>query len=87
MKGAWIAVVVAVMAACGCTTSSKRPMRPSTAEEFPDIPPGLYGTAPDLPRDQPLLTPKSNGPGNPAPGMGGIRGPSPTPGMIPGGVR
>jgi hypothetical protein len=88
MKGSWILVVAGVVAAAGCTTTPKRPMRATTGEEFPEIPPGQYTTTRDLPRDRPLVAPKSNTPGlNTAGGMGGMRGPGPVPGTMPGGVR
>jgi hypothetical protein len=88
MKGLWIIVAAGIIASAGCTTSPKRPMRTSIGEEFPEIPAGQYTTTRDLPRDQPLLAPKSNMPGlNAGSGMGGLRGPGPTPGAIPGSVR
>jgi hypothetical protein len=85
MKRGWIVLSAAVVALAGCGTTPKRQMRMEHGEEIPTIPPNLYTSTPDLPRDQPLLTPKAgapnlntngpNRPGLPTPMPGGPQGP------------
>ncbi|HKB01317.1 MAG TPA: hypothetical protein VKD90_03815 [Gemmataceae bacterium] len=91
MKGVWLVLAAGILGAIGCETTPKRQMRPPTAEEFPILPSNMYTTPPDLPRDQPLLTPKSASPGA-GPAMPGpsVGGPGGGPGMsmgAPGGMR
>ena len=82
MKKAWIVVSAAVIALVGCGTTPKRQMRFQQGEEMPVIPPNLYTNTPELPRDQPLLTPKSNTPNFNSTGAGrpGANLPTPMPG-------
>ena len=59
----WFPLVAAgVVGVVGCAITPKRQMRQPTSEELMTPAPGLYTTTPDLPRDQPLLTPKTNTP-------------------------
>ena len=77
MRGVWLVLVAGLV---GCTPTPKREMRTVSPEEFTTPPPNMYLTPPDLPRDKPLLTPKSPGPGVGAPpaigGPGGMGGPN-----------
>lgn len=88
MKGVWLATAFGALGLVGCNTTPKREMRPPVTEELVAPPANLYNTPPDVPRDQPVLTPKSNGPGlNPGTGMSGMGGPQMGPGAAPGGAR
>jgi len=80
MMKAWIVVSVATIALVGCGTTPKRQMRMEHGEEIPTIPPNLYTSTPDVPRDQPLLTPKTNTPNFNASAPGRPSLPTPTPG-------
>ena len=91
MKGVWLVLATAILGSIGCESTPKREMSRPAAEEFAIPPSNMYTTPPDLPRDQPLLTPKSGGPGlnsgMPGPSIGG---PGSGPGMAtgsPGGAR
>jgi hypothetical protein len=76
MKGSWRLIGITLIGLAGCTPMPKREMRQSTAEEFSTPPPNMYNSPPDVPRDQPLLTPKTNAPPfNASPGMGGMGAP------------
>ena len=90
MRGVWM-VLAAVLGSVGCTSTPKRQMRQPTAEEFAIPPATMYNTPPDIPRDGPLLMPKTGTPGSgpaiPGPSMGGPGG-GPGMGMgAPGGMR
>jgi hypothetical protein len=88
MKAVWLALAAGVIGCAGCASTPKREMRPPSTEEFYTPPANMYNTPPDLPRDQPLLVPKSNMPSmNSNPGMGGMPSPQMGPGAAPGGVR
>ena len=88
MKSVWLIAAVGALGLVGCNTTPKREMRPPASEELVSPPPNTYANPPDVPRDQPLLTPKSNGPGvNPGAGMSGMGSPQMGPGAAPGGAR
>jgi len=88
MKSVWLIAAVAALGLAGCHTKPKREMRPPVTEELVAPPPNTYNTPPDVKRDEPLLTPKSNGAGlNPGTGMSGVGGPQMGPGAAPGGAR
>lgn len=79
MRGAWFLLIASTILAAGCKNSPKREMRQPTAEEFAIPPSNTYTTPPDLPRETPLLTPKSpigGGPGANTPGVSGVGNPS-----------
>jgi len=86
MRGVWVALVVGVVAAVGCTNTPKREMRQNPhQEELVGPADGTYLEPRAADRDQPILQPKAgmtglnSGAGMPTPG-----GPSQGPGMNPG---
>jgi len=89
MKAVWLTVAAGMIGLAGCASTPKREMRPPAAEEFATPPANMYNTPPDVPRDQPLLVPKSNTPSlNSGPGgMGGMPNPGMGPSASPGGIR
>jgi|GEM_PF-6388611 len=91
MKAIWLTVAAGVVGLTGCASTPKRQMRQPTEEEFATPPAHMYTAPPDIPRDQPLLTPKTNTPAfNSAPGTMGMSGPTSPgmgPGATPGGIR
>ena len=76
MRGAWFLLMASAFLAAGCKNSPKREMRQPTAEEFAIPPSNTYTTPPDLPRESPLLTPKSPIGGGNTPGVSGVGNPS-----------
>jgi hypothetical protein len=83
MRKLWLVSALGVAVLVGCKSKPRREMGPPKAEEF-SIPPDRLNTPPDYPRDNPVLTPKANGPGAmPGPGIGSPSGP----GTSPGGMR
>ena len=91
MKAVWLTVAAGVVGFAGCASAPKREMRQPAEEEFATPPAHMYTTPPDIPRDQPLLVPKTNTPAfNSAPGtmgMSGMGSPGMGPGASPGGMR
>ncbi|MBO0699270.1 MAG: hypothetical protein J2P46_12815 [Zavarzinella sp.] len=76
MKGVWLVLLAGALASVGCKSTPKREMRQPAAEEFAIPPSNMYTTPPDVPRDQPVLTPKNSGgpgagPAMPGPTVGG----------------
>ena len=87
MKSVWLIAAIGAFGLVGCSTTPKREMRPPATEELVAPPPNTYTNPPDVPRDQPLLAPKSNGAGVNGAGMSGMGGPQMGPGAAPGGAR
>jgi hypothetical protein len=72
-----LALCAAAVAMAGCGTT-KREMRPPKSEDFELPAPGQYTNPPDIPRDAPLLTPKTTPTLNTnSPGRPGVSGPMP----------
>jgi hypothetical protein len=81
MRGVWLLAAFGLLSAIGCTHSPKREMRPATAsEELVTPPAGTYDAPREVPRDQPVLMPKTSGPPGLNTGVPGAGGPQMGPG-------
>lgn len=72
-------LTLATIGLVGCNSTPKREMRPPVTEEF-NLPPEKYNNPPEVPRDTPLIAPKTASPGMGPQGL-------PTPGFGPGNAQ
>jgi hypothetical protein len=90
MKRLLLLFAAGVSLLSGCWSTPKRQMRIPAEQEFAVPPAHQYTSPPDLPRDQPLLTPKGIAPAlNTGPGGSnmGAGAPRSMPGSAPGMAR